>query len=513
SPSDDQFQGPNVVILSNALWRRFNSDKNIVGRQINLDDDLYTVIGVMPSSFENVLAPDAQLWAPLQYRSSLPPDSREWGHHLRMIARLRSGVRRVHAQSELDTILRTLPNLYDKGFASAGGPPAGAIVNPLQDDLTRDVKPALLAILGAVMLVLLIASVNVTNLLLARGAQRRGEFAMRAALGARQSRLLRQLLTESLLLAILGGALGMIVTKFSMRALVALSPPELPRVAAIRLDGAAFVFGLGLTTLIGIIVGLVPALHASRKNLIAGMQQNSQRAAGGHQRTRRVLVVAEVALALVLMISTGLLLRSLRRVFAVDPGFDGSHVVTMQVQEYGRRYNKDNARVRFFAQALDAVRQIPGVISAGFTAQLPLSGDYDVYGIQFEHDSNPQGEPAFRYAISPGYLETMRIPLRNGRPPNETDKTGAPVAVLINESFAKRKFPGQDPIGQRVRMGPDLGHADRPWATIVGVVGDVKQLSLQVTQDDAFYVPYTQWAWGDTVMSLVVRTLGDPAAL
>src|SRR5262249_4917219 len=385
-------------MLGNALWRRLNSDQNIVGRQINLDDNLYTVIGVMPANFDNVLAPEAQLWAPLQYDASLPPDGREWGHHLRMIGRLRSQVSRAQAQSELDTIFHALAQVYAKGLATGGGPAAGALVNPLQDELTHDVRPALLAILSAVMLVLVIAGVNVTNLLLARNAQRRGEFAMRVALGARQGRIVRQLLTESLLLAVLGGALGMIVARFSVRALLALSPAGLPRASAIGLDGAGFVFGLGLTALVGVIVGLVPAFQVSSKNPNAGMHQSSQRAASAHQGTRRVLVVSEVSLALVLMVSTGLLLRSLHRVFAVDPGFDGSHILTMQVQEYGHKYRKDDARLRFFAQALEAVRQVPGVISAGFTAQLPLSGDYDVYGTQFEKDGNSGGEPALRYA-------------------------------------------------------------------------------------------------------------------
>ena len=227
---------------------------------------------------------------------------------------------------------------------------------------------------------------------------------------------------------------------------------------------------------------------------------------------RRSLVVAEVALALVLLVCAGLLLRSLQHLFAVNPGFDGSHLLTMQVQESGHFYDSDANRLRFFKNALEAVRAVPGVVSADFTSELPLSGDYDVYGVQFENDSVTE-EAGFRYAVTPGYLETMRIPLRRGRLLNERDTTGAPTAVLINESFAKRKFGDRDPIGQRVRMGPDVGHADKPWATIVGVVGDVKQESLALAAEDAFYVPTTQWPWADEVLSLVVRTRGDAAAL
>ena len=512
--SDDRFQGPNLVILSDGLWRRrFAGDRSIVGQQVRLDDNLYTVVGVMPRSFENVLAPSAELWAPLQYDPSLPADGREWGHHLRMVGRLREGVSREQAGSELDVILHTLAQINAKGYDSSGGAPDGMMVNELQSDLTWDVRPALLAVLGAVFLVLLIACVNVTNLLLARGAQRQGEFAMRAALGAAQRRLVRQLLTESLLLALLGAVFGMVVAFAGVRAVVALSPPELPRVSAIGIDGPVFLFALGMTTLIGVVVGLVPALQASRRDLHTAMQRSSRSTAGGRQWTRRILVVAEVSLAAVLLVSTGLLLRSMHHLLAVDPGFDASHLLTMQVQESGHRLDSDAARVQFLTQALEQVRQVPGVISAGFTAQLPLSGDDSVYGVEFEGKNNPVGDPALRYAVTPGYIETMHIPLRRGRLLNEHDAAGAPVAVLINESFANLKFPGQDPIGRRVRVGLDVGHVDRPWGTIVGVLGNVKQQSLAMGDENAFYISTAQWTLRDNAQSLVVRTRGDGAAL
>jgi putative ABC transport system permease protein len=512
--ADDQFNGPNVVILSDQLWRRrFGRDATIIGRQVTLDGNLYTVIGVMPRGFENVLAPSAELWTPLQYDPSLPSEGKEWGHHLRMVGRLRPGVSSSQASSELDVILHALGQMYAKGYESSGGVPDGFLVNPLQSDLTRGVKPALLAVMGAVLLLLVIACVNVTNLLLARGTQRRGEFAMRVALGATRARLIRQLLTESLLLAAFSGAVGVMVAAFGVRALVALSPSGLPRVSVIGVDRAAFAFAVGVTTLIGIVVGLVPALHASRRHLQLGLQQSSQRTAGGYQFVRGTLVVSEVALALVLLVSAGLLLRSLERLFAIDPGFDGSHVLTMQVQEAGHRFDTDSARDRFFTQALEAVRRVPGVTAAAFTSQLPLSGDFESYGVQFESYANDNPEAAFRYAVTPGYFETMHIPLRRGRLLDERDRAGAPPAVLISESFAKRKFPNQDPIGQRVRLGPDIGHADAPWNTIVGVVGDVKQTSLALSEPDAFYTTPTQWDWVDNVQSLVVRTRGDAGAL
>jgi putative ABC transport system permease protein len=511
--SDDQFKGPNVVVLSDRLWRlRFAADRTIVGQQVKLDDNLFTVIGVMPSSFENVMASGAELWAPLQYDPSLPADSRDWGHHLRMVGRLREGVSRSQARNELNVILRPLTQMYAKGYESSGGPPYGIVVNQLQDDLTLGVKPALLAILGAVGLVLLIVCVNVTNLLLALGARRRNEFGMRAALGAGRMRMIRQVLTESLLLATIGGVLGMAVAEVGIRALVALSPPDLPRVGAIHVDGAVFAFGLAITTVIGLVVGLLPALQASHRDPQSGLQQSSRMTAGGQQSMRRTLAIAQVALALILLVTAGLVLRSLDRLFAIDPGFDASNLLTMQVQQTGHWLDTDSARARFLTQALEAVRRVPGVTSAAFTNQLPLSGDFDVYAVQFE-SRTATAEGALSYAVSPDYFDTMRIPLRRGRLLDERDTAETPGVVLISESLAKVKFPNQDPIGQRVRVGPYALHAELPWATIVGVVGDVKQASLAVTRSDAFYTPTTQWPWIDRTQSLVVQTHGDTAAL
>jgi putative ABC transport system permease protein len=514
--ADDRFRGPNVVILSDRIWRtRFASDAAIIGKQIRLDDAPYTVIGVMPSEFENVLSSSAEIWAPLQYDSSLPWDGREWGHHLHMIGRLKAEISSEQAANELSIVLRSLAQTYAKGYNSSGGAPSGMAVHSLKGDLTEAVRPALLAIVGAVLLVLLIACVNVANLQLARGVQRRAEFAMRAALGATRSRLVRQLLAESLLIATIGCALGMAIAEAGVRMLLDLSPPGLPRLNVIALDGWVFVFALALTTLIGIAVGLISAFQASGMDLHTGMRQSSGRSIDGHHRTRRILVVTEVSLAVVLLVSAGLLLRSMERLLAVDPGFEASNLITMQVQESGHRYDRDAARLQFFQEALDRVRQLPGVASAGLTSQLPLSGDQDIYGIEFEKDHNPLGEPAFRYAVSPGYLEAMHIPLRRGRMLNEQDRAGAPVAVLITESLAREEFAGQDPIGQRVHMGPDAGQVGKPWATIVGVVGNVKQESLALKQEEAFYITNAQWAWGDAVQSLVVRThVGiDPATL
>jgi putative ABC transport system permease protein len=511
--SEDRLHGPNVVILSARLWRRrFSSDPSIIGRQIILDEsgsfsatNRYTVIGVMPRRFENFLSPTAEAWAPLQIDIS---QGRAWGHWLQMIGTLRPGVSIVQATQELTALAHQV--LQDQHPDSYGTSVKYSVVT-LQEDLTAGVKPALLAVLGAVMLVLLIACVNVTNLLLARGAQRRGEFAMRAALGAGRARLAQQLLTESLLLALIGGALGLLVAQFGIQTIIALSPPDLPRLDAIGVDRNVFLFALGITAIIGVLVGLIPAIHASRTDLNTGLKEGARQSAGGHQLARRTLVIAEVGLAIVLLVSTGLLLRSIERLFAVPPGFNASHVLSMQVDEVGHRYDPDKVRFQFWIEAVAAVKRVPGVEAVGFTNALPLSGDgpLDQYGVDFEIDHNPdKAEDAMRYAVTPGYFQTMGISLKQGRFLEDSDRADGPPVALISESFAKRKFGSITPLGQRIHIGPP-----DQWYEIVGVVGDVKQMSLALSQSDAVYTTVAQWHWVETTMSLVVRTRGSAAAL
>jgi putative ABC transport system permease protein len=504
-PTEDQGNGPDVVVLSDGLWRRrFNGDRSIVGAKITLDDKHFTVIGVMPAGFENVLAPAAELWAPLQYHMA---QGRAWGHHLRTVGRLRPGVSFERASQELTAVGRAV--IQERHPVSYGHDVLFSALS-LQEDLTRGVKSALLAVLGAVTLVLVIACVNVTNLLLARVVQRRGEFALRAALGAGTPRLIRQLLTESLLLAALGAVVGIAVAVFGVKALVALSPPDLPRLGAIGINGTVFAVAFGVTTLIGLAFGLAPALQAARSNPQQALQHGSPRTTGGQRRIRGALVIAEVALALTLLVSSGLLLRSLGRLFAVGVGFDSSDLLTMQVQTSAQRFGDIKSTQRFFTQALAAVQGVPGVMAAAVTSQLPMSGDVDLYGVHF--DPRPSDDPGevhgtFRYAVSPGYIDAMRIPLRSGRLINEHDGGEAPRVALISESIAKGRLVGLDPIGQRLQIG------DGPLYTVVGVVGDVRQMSLALTESDAVYVPAAQWRFADNTMSFVIRGRGDPAAL
>jgi putative ABC transport system permease protein len=518
-------EGPHAaktVILSDALWRRlFNADPATIGRTVQLDGDNYTVIGIMPRGFDDVLSPSAELWTPVDYDASRLTqefNTWAWGNHLRMIGRMRPGVSRENAVRELAAIARTPWPQFPRPRGAALR--RGLIVDSLQDDIAHTVKPALLAVFGAVIVVLAIASVNVINLLLARSSQRAGEFAVRGAMGASRWRILRQLVTESMVLTFLGGALGVVTAIAGVRLIVALSPAQLPRLNAIHFDTAAFLFACALVTLIGLAAGTVPALHIARNDLQADLQSASRRIAGTHKWTRRSLVVAEIALALVLLVSAGLLLRSMQRLIAVDPGFNSAQLQTMQVVTSGHQFDMspanpdgDERRREFFERSLDAVRRVPGVESAAFTTLLPLSDDPPVvgqYGAQFDdQDDAASGYNVFRYAVSPGYCQTMGIRLISGRLLDERDRTNAPHTALISQSLARQHFGSRNPIGSRLHVGP----RDRPWYTVVGLVGDVKQTSLSIDDADAVYLSTRQTWFADDTLSFVIRGQGDVAAL
>jgi putative ABC transport system permease protein len=511
SAADDIANGPNVVILSHAVWRRrFAANPAIVGRQITLDDSLYTVVGVMPAAFRNALSPTAELWSLLQYDMSQGP---AWGHHLRTIGRLLPDIDVSEASRQTNdlgqaALAELRPQTYGTGVRFT--------VSSLAEEMTRGVRPMLLTIAVAVLLVLVIACANVTNLLLGRSVRRRGEFALRAALGAGGGRLLRQLLTESLLLGAIGGLAGLAVAWMGVRALVALSPRGLPQVEAIRVDEAVFLFSLGLTTMIGLLIGAIPAMQAARSDPQEFLN-GSRVTPGGHRRTRRGLVVVEVAMALVLLVGAGLLFRSLQQLFAVPVGFDSSHLLTLQVQTTGSRFRAEGAAVQFFDELVERVRGIPGVVDVAFTSQLPLSGDRDEYGVRFEphpDDSAPpstnQGFNTFRYAVSPGYFGAMRLPIRHGRAFDTRDRDGAPLVAIVSESLARLKFgSSRDALGRHLQIGA----TDSAPYTVVGVAGDVKQMSLSLSEAQAVYTPARQWPGGDRTMVLVVRSNGDPLPL
>ena len=499
---EDRRNGSNVVILGDALWRRrFASNPAVVGNTVNLDGAIYSIVGIMPATFENVTAPDAEIWTPLQYDIS---EGRAWGHHLNWLARLRAGVDKDQASRELNGLWPVILKEHPKELFNDG-----LIVTSLQDDVTAAVRPALLAMMGSVVLLLLIACVNVTNLLLARGARRQGEFALRTSLGAGRARMVRQLLTESVLLAVIGGGLGIVIAEAGVRTMLSFRPPGLPRAESIAIDGSVLTFSLGLTTLVGLAFGLFPALQAGKDALQTGLQQDTRKVTSSHRPIRSTLVVAEVALAFVLLVGAGLLLRSMQHLVSVSPGFRPAHLVTMKVQ---MSKHPPEATYQFFENALEAARRVSGVTMAAFTSQLPMSGDMEAYGVHLERNPAQRSDmdrSAFRYAVSPSYFETVGLPLLRGRLLEDSDRATAPRVALVSESLAKRRFAGVDPIGQRVRIGPE----DGPLYTIVGVVGDVKQVSLMRSEADAIYVTPTQWRFGDDAMTLVVRSAGDAGAL
>ncbi len=519
--SDEGPQASKVVILSDGLRRQlFAGDPEVIGQRVKLDGDNYTVIGVMPPDFDDVLSASAELWTPEQYDPSQVTrefNSWEWGNHLRVVGRIRGEISRADATQELASIARSSwPQFPRPRWASLDH---GLILDSLQDDIAHVVKPALLAVFGAVIIVLAIACVNVINLLLARSAQRAGEFAVRGALGASRRRILRQLVTESLLLTLLGGTLGIAAASVGVRVILTLSPSELPRLNAIRFDPEAFLFASVLIAMIALAAGLVPALHVYRNDLQPGLRFASHRITGTHLWTRRSLVVAEVALAFVLLVSAGLLLRSMRRLLAVDPGFSPSQLLTVQVVTSGHQFDEIPAnpggadrRRRFFEQALDVVRSVPGVDSASFTSLLPLSDDSPLvgtYGAQFDDQDSQSGYNVFRYAVSPGYCQTMGIPLISGRLLDERDTSTAPQSALISRSLARHHFGSRNPIGSRLHVGP----TDRPWYTVVGVVGDIKQSSLSIDEEDAVYLSSRQTWFADDTLSFVMRIRGNAATI
>ncbi|MFI5214242.1 MAG: ABC transporter permease [Gemmatimonadales bacterium] len=507
-PAEDAPNAERVVLLANGLWRRrLGGDSAIAGRTIDLNGVPRTVVGVMPAGFRDPLQPDAQFWLPLRYDATTSGACRDC-RHLRAVARLREGASLAQAAGELSTLYRNLKTEYPTEMHGSDLP-----VVPLRAYLVRDVRTMLLAVLGAVGFVLLIACVNVTNLLLAQGAQRQAEFAMRTALGAAPGRIRRQVLTESVLLALVGGAAGVGIAVLGMPALLSLAPAGLPFAERIALNSTVLGFALLVTSAVGIGFGVAPALAAARADLAPAIKGGGHRTTGVPRATRASLVVSEVALALVLLVGAGLMLQSLRRLFSIAPGFEPANVLTMQIQTTGPRFATNEATWAYFDQVLATVRAAPGVESAAFTSQLPLSGDLDQYGVHVEPRPNEDLEvehPGFRYAVSDGYFEALHIPVLRGRTLTAADRTGQPPVAVIDETMARHGWGGTDPIGHRVRIGPsDQG----PWYTIVGVVGDVIQASLSERAANAIYVPESQWIFGDGSMSLVVRTRAEPAAL
>ena len=506
--ADEDTPGSNkVVILSHGLWaRRFGSDSSIVGKAISINGTAYLLAGVLPESYESVIAPGAEIWRVLGYDASLPYACRTC-RHLRMFARLRPEVTPTGAAAELSELSARLVREYPKEY-----PAAGAIVQPLGDATMSATRPVLWAVLGASVLVLLIAAANVANLQLARAMRREEEFAIRSALGAGRGRLTAQLLAEGIVLALIGGTAGLLVARFTLGALVDRLPPAMPRLAAIRLDGAALLVGAGITLLLGVAMGLVPAAREGRGPL-AGTLRGGRRLTSGRHLARAGLVVSEVALALMLLIGAGLLARSLLRLLSVDPGFDATHVLTLQAQATGPKYPDSTSVYENHARIIEAVRRLPGVERAGTASQLPLGGNLDSYGINAQDKplANPELAPyADRYVVSPDFIGAMGIAVRRGRSFTATDNSdAAPLVAIVSAGLASRIWGKEDPIGKRIRMGDPNG----PWRTVVGVAANIHHRALDASESSQIYLPERQWQFADNVVALVVRTRGDPTNL
>ncbi|GEN11820.1 duplicated orphan permease [Myxococcus fulvus] len=512
------------VVLSHGLWRRrFGGDPRILGRTVRLNDVSYEVVGVMPERFEwpTIVPTHAsaseppQLWVPAVHRDvpQLGPDTaqdtstRRDGNYLRVVGRLKPGVTREGAQQAVATIAERLAREYPETNAKSG---IGLV--PLREQLVGNVQAVLWLLLAAVGLVLVIACANVANLFLSRASARRQELTVRLALGARRWQLVRQLLTESVVLALAAGALGLLLALWGMDALLALVPPELPRLGAVGLDGRVLAFTLLTSLGTGVFFGLVPALKASAPDLSGVLRQGGGgRLSSGGNRSRGALVVGEVALAVVLLISAGLLLRSLWRMQSVELGFRSEGVLTWSVSLPATRYPDDARQAALFQQVLERVQALPGVKSAGAISDLPLGGNDVSTVLTREGQSRPEPGEARSVGyqcITPGYFRTLGIPLLGGRDLTAMDGEGTQRVVLVNQTLAREAWPGETPVGQRIRLGSD---PDSPWLTVIGVVGDVRQGgALKETRPEA-YVPALQGTFH--FIQFAAHTEGDPTRL
>ncbi|HKS30576.1 MAG TPA: ABC transporter permease [Pyrinomonadaceae bacterium] len=508
--AEDEPKSEPVILISYGVWqRRFNSDPNVIGQQLPRGGagPGATIIGVLPEGFKfPVQASRTDFLRPLA------PALGEWAerrgaYSLRVIARLKSGVTAQQADSEMRTIGERLEQQYpDEGFRLGG-----RFVS-LYEEVVGNVRTSLLVLLGAVCLVLLIACANVANLLLARATARHREVAIRTALGASHWRVIRQLFTESLLLSLMGGALGLLLAVWGVDLLVANSMLNIPRLKDVSLDGRVLAFTFAISALTGILFGLAPTLQSRRIDLHEALKEGVRNTTAGpsRSRVRGLLVVSEVALSLVLLIGAGLLIKSFVRLRSVNPGFDPEHVLTTDLSLSKVKYPAPEQQQAFFSQLIERLRSVPGVESAAVIYPLPFGGTSS--GNSFIIDGRPEpapGEkPTANYrAVSPDYFQLLRIPLIRGRAFSEQDGGKAPPVLIINETFARRFFPGQDPLGQRVAIERARGDkAVQDMREIVGVVKDVRHEGLDEEAGPEFYVPYMQAP--EAYMNVVVRTAG-----
>jgi putative ABC transport system permease protein len=512
SPEEEKQGAAPVVVLSYGLWqRRFGGDSGVVGQTVTLDGDSYTVIGVMPPDFsfpQNSGIPAffpsterTDLWTPRVL--TLEEEQNRSSHHIAVIARLKPGVNLSQAQAELSTIAKRLEEQYPEQSRDFG-----AKVLPLHEQVVGKSRLVILLLLGVVGFVLLIACANVANLLMARATARQKEIAIRTAIGASRIRIIRQMLTESVLLALVSGTLGVLLALWGIDLLVTLSPGNLPRIAEIGIDLRVLAFTCGVSLLTGIVFGLAPALQVSQPNLNEALKEGGRSGTTGPRRARlrSILIVSEVALSLMLLICAGLLIKSFIRLRNVSPGFEPENVLTLNIPLPGTRYKEETQIGSFYKQLLDRVKALPEVESVGAISHLPLTGSEEIDAFDVEGRVSPDsGENIqtadFRVA-SPDYFRSLKIPLLKGRLFTEQDTADKPGVIIIDEPFARRFFPGEDVLGKRIKEHGS--QTQRPYLTIVGIVSGVKHTSLDVDPKPTMYVPYMQSPW--LGMTLVVRS-------
>jgi putative ABC transport system permease protein len=498
-----------VAVLGYALWRdRFGSDPAVVGRALSLNRQLYTVVGVAPPGFR--YPGQAEIWTPLEYDKQFRSNSRgAW--FLDVVARLRDGATVEAARQEVSTIADRLARAYPADDEGVGG-----TVIPLLDATVGESRRALLVLLGAVGLVLLVACVNVANLLLARIAVRETELALRAALGAGRGRLVRQLLTESLLLAVLGGAAGLLLSVAILDGLLALQPQGVPRLDEVSVNRTVVAFAALVSLLTTVLFGAFPALQTGRRSSAQALRRGSRGILpGARGGLRGGLVVGQIALAMVLVAGSALLLRSFALLRRVDPGFRTEHALSFRVALPESAYRDDARMLSFHDELQRRLAAVPGVTSVGEVAAVPLAGTH--FNISFTVEGWPEVPPAQQPSMevrmaTPGYFRTIGIPLRRGRGFTETDGPQAPQVVVLSESAVRKYFPHEEPIGKRIRLGLGRGPGTpRAGGEVVGVVGDVKEVGLGAESPPEIYVPYAQFPFYS--MDVVMRTSVEPRSL
>jgi len=516
---EDRPDGPKVAVLSSRLWAsRFNNDPNVIGRTISLGGDPHTIVGVLGEFHFEEFGPPPQVWVPFQ----LDPNTKDQGHYFQAAGHLRPGVTLDQAKSKLQLSAAE----YRRKFPAALQPNAGFTVMPVREMLVRNVRNSLLVLAGAVSFVLLIACANVANLLLARATGRRREIAVRAAIGGSRGRIIRQLLTESVVLSAAGGTLGLLFGMLGIRALLAINTADLPRVgedgASVGLDWRVVAFTVGVALGTGILFGLIPALQSSKTDLTTTLKESAGRSGTGFRqnKARSMLVVTEVALALVLLIGSALLIRTAVALAHVDPGFDASHVLTMRMSLAGPRFQKAEGVAQLVRDGVERLRAVPGVEVASATCCVPLQGGYGLpFKIVGRKSDGPFDGGGSWMTISPGYFDVFKIPVKRGRSFTEHDDSHAPGVVVINEAMAKQFWPKGDPLNERLIIGRGIMRefADEPERQIIGIVGDTRDGGLNNDPNPTMFIPQAQVP--DlanalnvrlTPMAWVVRTHGDP---